>query len=72
MIVRPLSAHPAGMAEEEVLASDVRTFIKRMCWKCNSVANLKMIQPTIFTDAISEVVFECAECLTVIKRTLDI
>ena len=60
------------MDEKEVSASDVRIFIKRMCWKCNSVANLKVIEPTIFTDAISEVVFECSACSTVIKRTLDI
>jgi hypothetical protein len=59
------------MEGKEALARDVRISVKRMCWKCNGVANLKMIEPTIFTDAISEVVFECSECSTVIKRMLS-
>jgi hypothetical protein len=58
------------MEEKEVSVGNVRIFLKRMCWNCNSVAHLKIIEPTIFTDAISEIVFECTGCSTLIKRTL--
>jgi hypothetical protein len=59
-----------AMEEKEVLAGSVRVYVARICWKCNNLANLKIIEPTIFTDAISEVVFECSSCSTIIKRTL--
>jgi hypothetical protein len=58
------------MKEKEISGGDVRICIIRMCWKCNSVANLSRIEPTVFTDAISEMVFECSACSTVIRRTL--
>jgi hypothetical protein len=58
------------MQEKEGSAGEVRSCTIRMCWKCNSVANLRRIEPTIFTDAISEMVFECRGCSTVIRRTL--
>jgi hypothetical protein len=58
------------MKEKEVSAGNVRVYVTRTCWKCNNLASLKIIEPTVFTDAISELVFECSACLTVIKRTL--
>ncbi len=59
------------MTEKEVSARDVRIYIMRTCWKCNNLANLKVIEPTIFSDAVSVVVFECSVCSTAIKRTIS-
>jgi hypothetical protein len=58
------------MTEKEVLASSVRVYIARTCWKCNNLANLKVIEPTISLDGVSEVTFECSVCSMVIKRTM--
>jgi hypothetical protein len=58
------------MEQKQAVARDVRIYLMRTCWRCNNLANLKIIEPTLFLDAVSEVVFECSVCLTVIKRTL--
>ena len=47
-----------------------RPSLRIMCSKCNAIAKLKLIQPRMFTQGVSDATYQCDKCGTETKRRI--